>query len=568
MPGPIVPRPAPTPSAIDLIALAVSWLPPAWARRLVMVDMGSPLVAFGGRRAAEIDGCKRGEDERLQGRDQHDLEEVERHRDDGGRHDAERGQAEQRHEAAGHEQDQQVAGEQVGEEPHRQRDDPDEVGDQLDHEDRDAHAARRAGGDEGGEVAAHAVRPDALDVVADPHDEGEHERHRDVRRGRVQRERRDLQPEEVEGLLAVRRQRQIADQVREPDEEEEGAHEREPFGGHLRVHVPARDVVVREVVGGLDGGLDVVRLLLHALGDVDHRDARERRGQEQVEDGLVDAQVEPAELDRDPRVELELVLRLVLVVLAGAARGDAQDDRDQEQGPECERDLLAGAEVLEPGHGRVGPLVSYGRIASVIVNWSVKTARNSTAALRPAVLLPSPTAMMIPATSQPRPIMLPARMPTFARGSSAWFDFRIAYSPMRRWIAHAPAPVTQPRIGRPATAKMTSASASTGTSILRRTRTDVGVSEGIRACAGKTRSEGTVKDYPPLSLRERGVARSGRLPSYGRSARDDARGRGIARADVCRCSWKMLPSAGVDCWVRLRRPGESGPRTIPCLRTL
>src|SRR3954447_1644824 len=81
MPGPIVPRPAPTPSAIDLIAFAVSWLPPAWARRLVMVDMGSPLVAFGGGRTAEVDGCERCKDERLQGRDQHDLEQEERHGD-------------------------------------------------------------------------------------------------------------------------------------------------------------------------------------------------------------------------------------------------------------------------------------------------------------------------------------------------------------------------------------------------------------------------------------------------------------------------------------------------------
>src|SRR3954466_1076616 len=154
--------------------------------------------------------------------------------------------------------------------------------------------------------------------------------------------------------------------------------------------------------------------------------------------------------------------------------------------------------------------------------------------------------MMIPATSQPRPIMLPARMPTFVRGSSALFALRIANSLTSRWMAHAPAPVTQPRIGRPATRKMTSASASIGTSMLRRTRTDVGVSEGIRACADKARSGGTVEDYPRHSLRERGFARPDRLPSYGRSARDDARGRGIARADVCGCSWKMLPSAGLD----------------------
>ena len=48
------------------------------------------------------------------------------------REDAERREAEQHHEAAAHEQDQQVAGEDVGEQSHRQRDDPDEVRDHLD----------------------------------------------------------------------------------------------------------------------------------------------------------------------------------------------------------------------------------------------------------------------------------------------------------------------------------------------------------------------------------------------------------------------------------------------------
>src|SRR2546421_22042 len=112
MPGPIVPRPAPTPSAIDLIALAVSWLPPAWATTSVMTDIGSSLVAFGGRRAAEVDGCKRGEDEGLQGRDQADLEQEERDGDRQREH-TERREAEQHDHAAGHEQDQQVACQQV-----------------------------------------------------------------------------------------------------------------------------------------------------------------------------------------------------------------------------------------------------------------------------------------------------------------------------------------------------------------------------------------------------------------------------------------------------------------------
>src|SRR4051812_12364055 len=109
MPGPMVPRPAPTPRAIDLIALAGS-SPPACAKTVVMPDRGSSLVARGGR-AAEIDGCKRCKDECLQSRDQDDLEEEEGDRDRQGE-DAKGREAEQHDHAARHEEDQEVAGEQ------------------------------------------------------------------------------------------------------------------------------------------------------------------------------------------------------------------------------------------------------------------------------------------------------------------------------------------------------------------------------------------------------------------------------------------------------------------------
>ena len=56
--------------------------------------------------SAEVDGRKRGEDERLQGCDQQDLEEEEDDRHGQGEH-AQRGDAEQHHQAAAHEQDQQ-----------------------------------------------------------------------------------------------------------------------------------------------------------------------------------------------------------------------------------------------------------------------------------------------------------------------------------------------------------------------------------------------------------------------------------------------------------------------------
>src|SRR5438876_3218728 len=93
MPGPIVPSPAPTPRAIDLIALAVlSELALPWAngtrvlrsspRRSIAAPLVYPSVFRRGR-ATEVDGGERGEDERLQSGDQHDLEGVEgdRHRE-------------------------------------------------------------------------------------------------------------------------------------------------------------------------------------------------------------------------------------------------------------------------------------------------------------------------------------------------------------------------------------------------------------------------------------------------------------------------------------------------------
>src|SRR5919199_2309559 len=142
MPGPIVPRPAPTPSAIAFPAFALSALPPldepplAWAStsgRTVCSDMRTPLSVSLGGRTAEVDRSERGEDERLQAGHDDELEEEERDGHDRGQR-ADPGGAEQNDHAAAHEQDQQVAGEHVREQSHRERDDPDEVRDRLDHE--------------------------------------------------------------------------------------------------------------------------------------------------------------------------------------------------------------------------------------------------------------------------------------------------------------------------------------------------------------------------------------------------------------------------------------------------
>src|SRR3954454_19614902 len=101
-------------------------------------------------------------------------------------------------------------------------------------------------------------------------------------------------------------------------------------------------------------------------------------------------------------------------------------------------------------------------------------------------------------------------------------------------MAQAPAPVTQPRIGKPAARKIGSAIASTSTSMFFSTRTDVGVasggvpadvgvSEGIRAWVVKTSCSERARDaYPRRGNRERGLLRGPRLPPrHGQSARHD-----------------------------------------------
>src|SRR3954468_13736991 len=508
MPGPIVPRPAPLPRASDLVLPLCAMTSIAVAVRLTV----SSLVSCLGDGAAEVDGSESGEDECLQAGDQHDLEDEEGDGDRDGDH-AERRHAEEHDHAAGHEEDEQVAGEQVREESDGQRDDPDEVRDHLDDEEERLERTRRAGGDERADVAAEAPRPDALDVVAEPHDEGEDERHGDVRRRRVQGERRDLEAEEPCRRLGGRRKRYVADQVREEDEEEQRPDEREPLARVLLRHVPAHDVVVREVVDGLYGGLDVVRPLLHLAGDVDHRDRRRRGREEEVGDGLVGEGVEPADLEVHPRVELELVLRLVLVVPPCRAERGVERDRHRKPGSQAERDLLAGREVLQPRlHGLAfGGGVSNGRIAMVMVSCSVKTRRKRTAAARPASESLMPTATMMPATTQPRTIMLPARRPTRVRTSSAAVALRTASSLIRRWTAQAPAPVTQPRIGKPAITKSTRATARAITSTFLRTRTEVGVSgaaaisEFPSACVDKSRSHPESDPYPEDGRWERRI---------------------------------------------------------------
>src|SRR3954465_3748658 len=122
MPGPMVPRPAPMPSAMALPALRPYSCGSAARAVCVMTDRSTaiaPLVLLGDG-AAEVDRGQGGEDEGLQGGDQADLEQEEGDGQHAGDKPEDDGQAdgdvEQDDEPAAHEQDQQVAGEDVGEE--------------------------------------------------------------------------------------------------------------------------------------------------------------------------------------------------------------------------------------------------------------------------------------------------------------------------------------------------------------------------------------------------------------------------------------------------------------------
>src|ERR687888_176890 len=162
-PAPRAPSPPPTPRAI---ALPAAW-PSSTAPNRLMIVASTEGVSFWlvmlGDRAAEVDGSQGGEDERLQGRDQADLEEEQDHAQRE-RDPAQHLEPEQHGEAAGHEQDDQVTGEDVGEKTYGERDQPHEVRDELEHEDERGHAAVHARRDQALHVADEALRTDALDV--------------------------------------------------------------------------------------------------------------------------------------------------------------------------------------------------------------------------------------------------------------------------------------------------------------------------------------------------------------------------------------------------------------------
>ena len=165
-------------------------------------------------------------------------------------------------------------------------------------------------------------------------DQCERERHRQVRRGRVERGRRNRAPDLV---LGVDRQRQVRDQV----VDEMNTNSVATYGNHV-VYVfagsdSAADLALAEVVDHLDDGLQALRMELEVASDEQRAEHDDGRRQQQVEDALRDREVDWAHLrDLDPRLEQELLGGVGLERLAGSERlrRQRQHQRHPGGGPE------------------------------------------------------------------------------------------------------------------------------------------------------------------------------------------------------------------------------------------
>src|SRR5579864_4788717 len=257
-------------------------------------------------RRADVDGGESGEDERLDGDDDDELERVEREPDEERDRDRDvEGDAAEDEDQADRDEDQHVAGEHVRVEPNAEADDAEDVRDRLQYRHERHHCPRKAGRDEALEVA-EAVVAHALDVRERHGEDSENECHRQLRRHGVDPPRRHAVP-----LLAGERQGDEADDVHRPDEEKERRDVREPAADRLVRQPLLGDLRLRELVHRLADGLPLARQQRQpaAHGEEAEQD-RQQRAEREVDDSLVDRHVERAEVDADPLLELELVGRI------------------------------------------------------------------------------------------------------------------------------------------------------------------------------------------------------------------------------------------------------------------
>src|SRR5438477_5101826 len=159
MPAPSEPSPMPSARPIAFPALVTS---PDVAARSVCTSPPSLVLRLD--RRADVDGGQGGEDERLDRDDDRDLEDVEE-RGDGHDHHRQEDALEDEHQAD-EGQDQDVAGEHVGEETDGERDQPHELPEDLERHDQREERLRRLR-DPALEVADRPVPANPFDVRED-----------------------------------------------------------------------------------------------------------------------------------------------------------------------------------------------------------------------------------------------------------------------------------------------------------------------------------------------------------------------------------------------------------------
>ena len=218
-----------------------------------------------------------------------------------------------------------------------------------------------------------AVPLDPLVVRDEERDERERERDRERARRGVDPPRRDVVPR-----LAGQRQRDEAEQVDHEDEEQQGRDVREPAAERLRRQPLLRDLILRELVQRLADRLALAR----QQGEpAPHREDPERARQDgaehEIRDRLRDRQVDRADVDRDPRVLLEL-RRRVEVPRRRGRNGDERENCDDEKCPQPrQRAGLPKYELSEKPSSNVyaRPYVS---AAVSATSWLFESAANST----------------------------------------------------------------------------------------------------------------------------------------------------------------------------------------------
>ena len=174
-------------------------------------------------------------------------------------------------------EDQDVACEHVRVETDAQRDQAHELAQDLERDDQHEQALRHVR-DPALEVPPRAVVANPLDVREDEGQQGERQRHRQGRRRRVDAPDGDAVPR-----LAGQRQRDEAEDVDRPDEQQQREDVREPEAHGLGRQALLGDLHLRDVVDPLADGLPLAGLAHQpeAKQEVRQQD-RDRRPEEQV----------------------------------------------------------------------------------------------------------------------------------------------------------------------------------------------------------------------------------------------------------------------------------------------